>query len=74
MSDFLRCDRCEGFIPSAAVVCPNCQTRTSGRLARVLIGGAALVTLAACYGPPANKVRPDPQPDPNPPADQSTSH
>ena len=67
MSDFLRCGNCDGFIPSSSVVCPNCQARATGRLARVLVGSAALVTLAACYGPPANRnARPDPAPTQDP--------
>ena len=46
------CERCEGFLPSAATRCPHCRARPSlGRkLLNVAGGGAVAITLMACYG------------------------
>jgi hypothetical protein len=45
------CTRCDGFVPGALAICPNCgHTSRLLRLAKLLGGGAFLMTLMACYG------------------------
>jgi hypothetical protein len=48
------CPRCDGFVPDASHVCPNCDTEcrpSIGRkVAAVAAAGATAMTLMACYG------------------------
>jgi hypothetical protein len=55
MESLTTCNRCGGFLPRAAIECPNCSARPrAGRVARRLLkaasGGAVALTLMACYG------------------------
>lgn len=54
------CPSCTGFVPAQLGACPHCAhllTTRWSRLGRALAGvlgaGAAMMTLAACYGAPA---------------------
>ncbi len=55
------CHACSGFVPAHLGACPHCATAARpsrwGRVARALTAalgaGAAMMTLAACYGAPA---------------------
>jgi hypothetical protein len=50
------CPTCSGFVPDHLTACPHCGGSRFRRLARALASlagsGAALMTLAACYGAP----------------------
>src|SRR5688572_21024052 len=51
------CPTCSGFVPDHLPACPHCGTgsrfrRLARALARLAGSGAALATLAACYGAP----------------------
>ena len=55
-----RCSACEGFVPRLSLACPHCGSRQATgmtrarRIALAVVGGAAMsMTLAACYGAPA---------------------
>jgi hypothetical protein len=51
------CPTCSGFLPPHLTTCPNCGSgwRRLGRALALLAGsGAAMMTLAACYGAPAS--------------------
>jgi hypothetical protein len=56
-----KCVRCDGFVPEAAVRCPNCRsTRRWWAIPLSILGaGAASVTLSACYGPACATKLPD---------------
>jgi hypothetical protein len=54
------CPACTGFVPAHVETCPHCGAGARGRWSRVaraltamLGAGAAMMTLAACYGAPA---------------------
>lgn len=49
----LRCARCEGFVPAAPTVCPNCSNSGSKKRGGFLAfagAGAAAFTLDSTYG------------------------
>ncbi len=50
------CRQCSGLVPEAAAKCPHCDVQIGrsrrSRLKALLTGGAASVTLMACYGLP----------------------
>jgi hypothetical protein len=46
------CPSCSGFVPAQLTACPHCGARES-RWRRFILAGAAMMTLAACYGAPA---------------------
>jgi uncharacterized radical SAM superfamily protein len=54
------CKSCDGFVPASSLSCPHCGVRVvqgmtrARRIALAVVGGAAVsMTLAACYGAPA---------------------
>ena len=64
--DLDECDACGGLVPGAARACVHCGTPRGRRwiraIARAAAGGAALLTLMACYGAPPGYWRDHAQP------------
>jgi hypothetical protein len=55
-----RCNSCDGFVPKLSLACPHCGAKHSTGTSRiravalaVVAGTACSLTLAACYGAPA---------------------
>src|SRR5262245_19553911 len=64
--DLDECGACGGLVPAPARACVHCGAarraapRWARAIARAAAGGAALITLMACYGVPASYYRDHP--------------